>query len=342
MYIWHICRQFHDKTCKKQFILERDGGVARQDFYIKKLLQDRARFADLYNAEIFHGKQILKAELLSPVSLESGIVITDRNGRRQTIQRRRDIAMKASLGACFIAACCEAQGEVHYGMPVRVLTYDALDYTEQLTDIQKEHRKKKDLTKSPEFLSGITCQDKLVPILTLVLYCGKNPWDGPKSLSDMLDLSGPRECIPDLLAALPDYRINLVDIRNIENLEYYKTGLQQVFGMLKYSTDKSNFYNYITSNHDRICQLDDDALTAVIGLLGENRRLMKLLAAPGREEEYTMCKAIDDLIADGKKEGELRMASLISILLKENRLDLIAQITGNEPLRRQLFQHYHL
>ena len=128
--------------------------MARQDFYIKKLLQDRARFADLYNAEIFHGKQILKAELLSPVSLESGIVITDRNGRRQTIQRRRDIAMKASLGACFIAACCEAQGGVHYGMPVRVLTYDALDYTEQLTDIQKEHRKKKDLTKSPEFLSG--------------------------------------------------------------------------------------------------------------------------------------------------------------------------------------------
>ena len=52
--------------------------MARQDFYIKKLLQDRARFADLYNAEIFHGKQILKAELLSPVSLESGIVITDR------------------------------------------------------------------------------------------------------------------------------------------------------------------------------------------------------------------------------------------------------------------------
>ena len=83
-----------------------------------------------------------------------------------------------------------------------------------------------------------------------------------------------------------------------------------------------------------------------MGLLGENRRLMRLLAAPGREEEYTMCKAIDDLIADGKmegeKKGELRMASLISILLKENRLDLIAQITGNEPLRRQLFQHYHL
>ncbi|MDU4975361.1 MAG: hypothetical protein E6X19_21880, partial [Hungatella hathewayi] len=118
--------------------------MPRQDFYIKKLLQDPARFADLYNAEIFHGKQILKAELLSPVSTESGIAITNRSGRKQTIQRRRDIAMKASIGACFIVAGCEAQGEIHYGMPIRSLTYDALDYTEQLTEIQKEHRKKKD------------------------------------------------------------------------------------------------------------------------------------------------------------------------------------------------------
>ena len=125
--------------------------MARQDFYIKKLLQDQARFADLYNAEIFHGKQILKAELLSPVSLESGIVITDRNGRRQTIQRRRDVAMKASLGACFIAACCEAQGEVHYGMPVRVLTYDALDYTEQLTKFKRNTGKRKILQKVRSF-----------------------------------------------------------------------------------------------------------------------------------------------------------------------------------------------
>ncbi|MCD7964553.1 MAG: Rpn family recombination-promoting nuclease/putative transposase [Clostridiaceae bacterium] len=324
--------------------------MPRQDFYIKKLLQDPARFADLYNAEIFHGKQILKAELLSPVSTESGIAITNRSGRRQTIQRRRDIAMKASIGACFIVAGCEAQGEIHYGMPIRSLTYDALDYTEQLTEIQKEHRKKKDLTKSPEFLSGIIRRDKLQPVLTLVLYCGKDPWDGPKSLYDMLDLRGPTECIPDLLAALPDYRINLVDIRKIENLSLYKTGLQQVFGMLKYSAEKSKFYNYITSNHDQISMLDDNALTAVMGLLGENRRLMKYLAAPGREEGYTMCQAIDDLIADGKlegkregeKEGEVRMASLISILLKENRLDLIAEISGNEQLRRQLFQHYHL
>ena len=154
--------------------------MPRQDFYIKKLLQDPARFADLYNAEIFHGKQILKAELLSPVSTESGIAITNRSGRKQTIPetaRYRDESIHRRL----LYRCrLRGSGEIHYGMPIRSLTYDALDYTEQLTEIQKEHRKKKDLAKSPEFLSGITRRDKLQPVLTLVLYCGKDPWDGPK------------------------------------------------------------------------------------------------------------------------------------------------------------------
>lgn len=63
-----------------------------------------------------------------------------------------------------------------------------------------------------------------------------------------------------------------------------------------------------------------------------------------------MCQAIDELIEDGRLEGkiegslegELRMANLISILLKENRLDLLAQITSNETLRKRLFQEYSL
>ncbi len=71
----------------------------------------------------------------------------------------------------------------------------------------------------------------------------------------MLDLRGPTECIPDLLAALPDYRINLVDIRKLKICASTKRVLQQVFGMLKYSTDKSKFYNYITLNHDQISML---------------------------------------------------------------------------------------
>lgn len=324
--------------------------MSSQDFYIKKLLKDLGRFADLYNAEVFHGKQILKPEQLTPLPIESGIVITDRNGKKRTIQRRRDIAMMASLGACFVITDCEAQSKIHYAMPVRQFTYDALDYTEQLTVLQNEHKKRGDLSESSEFLSGITTEDKLIPILNLVVYCGKEPWNGPKSLLDMFDLSGISKNAPEIYTALPNYQIHVVDIRNIEDLELYQTGLQQVFGMLKYNNNKSDFHNYILSNRDAINLLDDDALTAAIGLLGENRRLMKLLSTPERKEKGTMCQAIDELIEDGRLEGkiegslegELRMANLISILLKENRLDLLAQITSNETLRKRLFQEYNL
>lgn len=31
--------------------------------------------------------------------------------------------LKASLGACFIVSSCEAQGDVHYGMPLRLFQH---------------------------------------------------------------------------------------------------------------------------------------------------------------------------------------------------------------------------
>ncbi len=55
----------------------------------------------------------------------------------------------------------------------------------------------------------MTKDDKLRPVITIVVYCGKEEWDGPISLKDMLDLSG----VPDKICALiNDYKLNLVDM----------------------------------------------------------------------------------------------------------------------------------
>ncbi|MBS6279562.1 MAG: hypothetical protein KH449_01995 [Lachnospiraceae bacterium] len=35
---------------------------------------------------------------------------------------------------------CENQDEIHYGMPVRSMLYDAISYTEQIRELQKAHR----------------------------------------------------------------------------------------------------------------------------------------------------------------------------------------------------------
>ena len=48
---------------------------------------------------------------------------------------------------------------------------------------RQEHRERKDL-KAEEYLSGISREDRFLPVVTLVLYFGKH-WDGPRNLTDL-------------------------------------------------------------------------------------------------------------------------------------------------------------
>lgn len=48
--------------------------------------------------------------------------------------------MTADDGTRIIVLACENQDEIHYGMPVRSMLYDAISYTEQIRELQKAHR----------------------------------------------------------------------------------------------------------------------------------------------------------------------------------------------------------
>ncbi|OUN58030.1 hypothetical protein B5G15_09145, partial [Faecalitalea cylindroides] len=53
----------------------------------------------------------------------------------------------------------------NYPMPYRILQYDCLVYKDQMDILEKEHRKKKDLRSSEEFLSGIKEEEKEVIVM---------------------------------------------------------------------------------------------------------------------------------------------------------------------------------
>ncbi len=55
-----------------------------------------------------------------------------------------------------------------------------------------------------------------------------------------------------------------------------------------------------------------------------------------------MCKAIDDLIEDGKRLGEQQILKLFQILLQNNRQDLLMKVTQDEKLRNKLLSEYHI
>ena len=53
-------------------------------------------------------------------------------------------------------------------------------------------------------------------------------WDGPLSLYDMMGFDTSFANDEELKRFLPDYRINIVDMRRTENLENYRTSLLRI------------------------------------------------------------------------------------------------------------------
>lgn len=279
--------------------------MAEQDFYMKKLLEDKERFADFVNVNVFRGEQVLEAADLILLPNESGIVIIDSEGTKRTIQRRRDVVMKAQFGPYFCIVASENQGKVHYAMAVREMMYDALDYTEQVHKIEEEHRKAGDKMEGAQFLSHFMKEDRVMPVITLTLYYGNESWDGPLSLYEMMGIDETGENMELIRNYLPDYRINLIDIRNEAEIEKYRTSLQYVFGMVKYNKNKSKLYEYTRNHREEINRMDRVSKAAALVLLGEQKRLLKILESKA-EEEMDVCQAIDELIADGELRGEVR------------------------------------
>ena len=68
-----------------------------------------------------------------------------------------------------------------------------------------------------KYADGVPKGTKILPTVTLVFYTGSKPWDGPKSVYDMLDI--PEDMKEQMKAAMPDYRMNLIDARHLSNKE---------------------------------------------------------------------------------------------------------------------------
>ena len=83
---------------------------------------------------------------------------------------------------------------------------------------------------------------------------------------------------------LPDYRLNLVELNNMRHLERFRSSLQPIFTVLQYNRrDKRKFYEYLENHREELRQLDDDSVRAMLALLGEQKRLLRMLELPGGE-----------------------------------------------------------
>ena len=161
--------------------------MAKKAAAVTQWLRNRKRFADLCNATVFRGEQVVKPEELEPVEGETHISIKTESGKIQEIHRYRDVTMcwKGEMDLMILA--CENQDKIHYAMPVRTMIYDGLSYMQQMKLMWDLRDTDKKITEE-EFLSRFHKSDKLCPVITLVFYFGEDEWDASSDLYGMFDI----------------------------------------------------------------------------------------------------------------------------------------------------------
>ena len=166
---------------------------------------------------------------------------------------------------------------------------------------RQEHRERKDL-KAEEYLSGISREDRFLPVVTLVLYFGKH-WDGPRNLKDLLDLEG---MLPEVRELLADYPVHVIEVGNYPYAEAFRTDLKLVFGFVQNADDKEKLRAFARAEEEALSELAEDAYDLISVMTGteELDRIKK--EKQERKGKVNMCKAIDDMLADAREEGRER------------------------------------
>lgn len=88
-------------------------------------------------------------------------------------------------------------------------------------------------------------EDKIIPVITVVLYFGEKPWDGPRSLKDMMGWKG-----EEAESYIQDYKMNLLipsEMKDAE-IETLQSSLREVFYFLKYAGDWKKLEKILDKN----------------------------------------------------------------------------------------------
>ena len=294
--------------------------MGKKNDAIVPFFKDKSRFSDLFNGALFNGEQLIKPEELELVDGDTGVLLRDNQIKVHKVNRFRDIRMKWRNSVTLTFLACEIQENVNYAMPVRGMIYDGLAYAEQIEELWNalDDGEKRNVN-SAEFLSHFRKKDSIVPVITLVFYCG-DEWDGSLDLHSMFKGSKKRKnfgCDTELIEKyVPNYKINLINPIKMKDLSVFKSDLQLIFGMLKYKDDKNRLFRFTKDNRSYFESINCQTAYAIAMLLDDNR-LLDIFLGRDEKEEKNMCKALDDLyndgVAEGKIEGERRGRILGSV-----------------------------
>ena len=276
--------------------------MAQKDLAEKQLIAH----ADTFNSTVFKGKLVLDASKLVDTKTESQLPdLTD-----DLHSQMRDLAKSYQDGEAKLAIFgIENQTKIDKMIPVRVLNYNIASYAKQASSGGK----------------------KLYPVMTIVLYFGKEPWRSTKQLRDLFDLSK----IPIPKEYLPQLKIFVVEVAFLKEKEIamMKSDFKYVTEMMvKIRENKDYQPTEIQLKHHKeflrlMDALDRDRLRNFVEFMADSdkKKGQEMKGYLDEIEDKAMAKGISQGIAQGLARGkaEGKIIGAVGALLTMN-LDSLA------------------
>ncbi len=204
-------------------------------------------------------------------------------------------------GRILAVIAVENQTEVDYHMVIRNMLSEGMAYDRQWKKRKARHKAQKDLKGSDEWISGMKKGEKLLPVITIVVYYGRDKaWDGARTLYELLEMG---EDSAEILPFVSNYKLNLFDYHDYDTFEQFHTELQSVFEFLRYAGDRKSLQEKLYGNKERYQNLSGEAKTLLVQLTGI-RRMPEIREEEWKKGEFDMCKAFEDMRKEGLEQGQ--------------------------------------
>lgn len=275
-------------------------GNLKADTVVKNYWRNNEQFADFFNAVLFDGKQVIKPDELEDLDTEESSVLEHREyaesigASRDNVKiRKRSTVYEVEL----VILGMEGQERIHYAMPMRVMGYDYGTYKKQYAANAAKYKNANGMTED-EYMSRMKKADKLIPVITVVVYYGEKSWDGAVSLHEMLKIPKTMETFVN------DYKMHLVEARK-NNLKLHNINNQDLFNLLEIILDKSAKWNEIKEKAINYASKHEVEKSVIMTVAGAANCKMDYNMME-KKGDADMCTVFEETRKEGVAEGVVK------------------------------------
>ena len=263
--------------------------MGQTDLSSNSLISHPDVFADIINAAVYGGRQVLDGTDLRPYYGNESAVKGDSRLRGLY----RDTCMEDMRnGVRYAIWGIENQYVPDYTVPFKVMGYDYAAYNRQIEEYTAQNIKSGDRA----YVNVLHSTQKLKPVITIVLYYGTE--DIPGSIQDMLDM--PEDAA--VIRYIQNYRLNIIRLRKLtkEQADSFRSDFACIAKFLQKSYNKKEQMKMLMENRQRLLHTRDTLYT--LASITNDKRYLQI-GEMSKEEGLAVCEVADAFVKMGIEQG---------------------------------------